>query len=225
MTLGLSTALWILLSLSRDLFDKVRQRRSIWKGLRSQSLSYWGMVLGHLGVAVTIVGATAVSHYAVEKSVRMAPDTSVEVAGYRFTMTDLFDKRGVNFLADTAVIEIQRGDSRRRFEMQPQKRLYLATGMPMTQVALSPGLFRDLYVAMGEELDDGSWAMRIQYKPFVRWLWLGGLLMAVGGVLAVFDKRYGRRARQDWCMRSRHETMLAIVSFTCCVFRLGAVFL
>ena len=188
--LGLSTALWIGLSLSRDLFDKVRHRHSIWKGLRSLSLAYWGMVLGHLGVAVTIVGATVVSQYAVERNVRMSPDTRVQVAGYHFTMTELFDRRGANFLADTAVIEVQRGDSRRRFEMQPEKRLYLATGMPMTQVALSPGLFRDLYVAMGEELDDGSWAMRIQYKPFVRWLWLGGLLMALGGVLAVFDKRY-----------------------------------
>ncbi|KPQ29520.1 heme lyase CcmF/NrfE family subunit [Halomonas sp. HL-93] len=190
-TLGLSTSLWIMLSLGRDLLDKLRkQRSSLWKGLQSLSLAYWGMVLGHLGVAVTIVGATVVSHYAVEKSVRMSPDTSVEVAGYHFTMTDLTDRRGPNYLADTAVIEVQRGESSRRFEMRPEKRLYLATGMPMTQVALRPGLFRDLYVAMGEQLDDGSWAMRIQYKPFVRWLWLGGLLMALGGVLAVADKRY-----------------------------------
>ena len=78
--------------------------------------------------------------------------------------------------------------------MRPEKRLYLATGMPMTQVALRPGLFRDLYVAMGENLGDGSWAMRVQYKPFVRWLWLGALLMAFGGVLAVLDKRYRRTA-------------------------------
>ena len=193
-TLGLSIALWIMLSLGRDLFDRLRHGRSPLHALRRLSLSYWGMVLGHLGVAVTIIGATVVSHYAVEQSVRMAPDTSVSVAGYQFTMTGINERRGPNYLADTAVIEVQRGDSRRRFAMQPEKRLYLATGMPMTQVALRPGLFRDLYVAMGEDLGDGSWAMRIQYKPFVRWLWLGGLLMALGGVLAVADKRY-RRAR------------------------------
>ncbi|SDN66803.1 heme lyase CcmF/NrfE family subunit [Vreelandella arcis] len=189
-TLGLSAALWIVLSLVRDLFDKLLHRRSVWAGLRALSLAYWGMVLGHLGVAVTIIGATVVSHYAVERNVRMSPDTRVEVAGYQFTLTELTDRRGPNYLADAAVIEVQRGDSQRRFLMQPEKRLYLATGMPMTQVALRPGLFRDLYVAMGEDLGDGSWAMRIQYKPFVRWLWLGGLLMALGAVLAVADKRY-----------------------------------
>ena len=87
---------------------------------------------------------------------------------------------------------MRRGDRERSFTMTPEKRLYISTGMPMTQVALRPGLFRDLYVAMGEDLGDGTWAMRVQYKPFVRWMWLGGLLMAFGGVLAVYDKRYRR---------------------------------
>ncbi|MGO2393280.1 MAG: cytochrome c-type biogenesis CcmF C-terminal domain-containing protein, partial [Halomonas sp.] len=158
------------------------------------SLSYWGMVLGHVGVAVAIVGVTVVSNYNIERNVRMSPGTTVEVAGYQFTMSELTERRGANFLADTAIIQVQRGESGRRFTMRPEKRLYLATGMPMTQVALRPGLFRDLYVAMGEDLGDGSWAMRVQYKPFVRWLWLGALLMAFGGVLAVLDKRYRRVA-------------------------------
>ena len=97
-------------------------------------------------------------------------------------------------LAHTLLIPWDEG---RSFVMRPEKRLYLATGMPMTQVALRPGLFRDLYVAMGEDLGDGSYAMRVQYKPFVRWLWLGGLLMAFGGILAVADKRYRRAAARQ----------------------------
>jgi len=110
--------------------------------------------------------------------------------------------RGARVLRDQldhfeAIIQVQRGDERRSFVMRPEKRLYLATGMPMTQVALRPGLFRDLYVAMGEDLGDGSYAMRVQYKPFVRWLWLGGLLMAFGGILAVADKRYRRAAARQ----------------------------
>jgi len=191
---GLIAALWIVLPMLRDLYDKIRRASTLGAGLKKLSLAYWGMQLGHLGVAVTIVGVAVVSNYNIERNVRMGPGDSVQVAGYTFTMIELTDRRGANFLADRAVIEVQRGDSNRRFTMNPEKRLYLATGMPMTQVALRPGLFRDLYVAMGEDLGDGSWAMRVQYKPFVRWLWLGALLMSIGGVLAVADKRYRRMA-------------------------------
>ncbi|RUR39371.1 heme lyase CcmF/NrfE family subunit [Vreelandella populi] len=191
-SLGIVAALWIVLPMVRDLVDKTRHGTTRLAGLRKLSLAYWGMVLGHLGIAVTIIGVAVVSNYASERTVRMAPGTTVEMAGYRFTMNELVSRRGANFIADTAVLEVHNIDSGRHFQMRPEKRFYLATGMPMTQVALRPGLFRDLYVAMGEDLNDGSWAMRIQYKPFVRWLWLGGLLMALGGVLAVIDKRYRR---------------------------------
>ena len=191
-SLGIVAALWIVLPMMRDLIDKTRHGATRLSGLRKLSLAYWGMVIGHLGIAVTIVGVAVVSNYASERTVRMAPGTTVEIAGYRFTMNELVSRRGANFLADTAVLDVHSIDSGRHFQMRPEKRLYLATGMPMTQVALRPGLLRDLYVAMGEDLKDGSWAMRIQYKPFVRWLWLGGLLMALGGVLAIIDKRYRR---------------------------------
>ncbi|MCP1315068.1 heme lyase CcmF/NrfE family subunit [Halomonas sp. 707D7] len=193
-SLGLVAALWIVLPLVRDVIDKCRHAGSLGRGLARLTPAYWGMVLGHLGLAVTLVGVTVVSNYNVERNVRMAPDVTVEVAGYQFTMRELTSRRGPNFLADTSLIEVRRGDDGRTFMMHPEKRLYLATGMPMTQVALRPGLFRDLYVAMGEDLDDGSYAMRIQYKPFVRWLWLGALLMALGAILAVIDKRYRRAA-------------------------------
>ncbi|MCB8888922.1 heme lyase CcmF/NrfE family subunit [Halomonas malpeensis] len=193
-SLGLVAALWIVLPLVRDVIDKCRHAGSLGRGLARLSPAYWGMVLGHLGLAVTLVGVTVVSNYNVERNVRMAPDVTVEVAGYQFTMRELTSRRGPNFLADTSLIEVRRGGDGRTFMMHPEKRLYLATGMPMTQVALRPGLFRDLYVAMGEDLGGGSYAMRIQYKPFVRWLWLGALLMAAGAVLAVIDKRYRRVA-------------------------------
>ncbi|WP_200861431.1 heme lyase CcmF/NrfE family subunit [Halomonas sp. PBN3] len=192
--LGLVAALWIVLPMLRDLVDKTRNARSVGAGLKKLSLAYWGMQFGHLGVAVTIVGVAVVSNYSIEQNVRMAPGDSVEVAGYTFTMNELSHRQGPNFLADRANITVQHGDSRRSFAMNPEKRLYLATRMPMSQVALRPGFFRDLYVAMGEDLGDGSWALRVQYKPFVRWLWLGGLLMAFGGVLAVADRRYRRLA-------------------------------
>ena len=192
--IGLIAALWIVLPMVRDLVDKTRNAASVGAGLKKLSLAYWGMQFGHLGMAVTIVGVAVVSNYSIEETVRMAPGDSVEVAGYTFTMTELDDYRGPNYVADRANIEVRRGGGESFFTMQPAKQVYLATRMPMSKVALRPGLFRDLYVAMGEDLGDGSWAMRVQYKPFVRWLWLGGLLMAFGGLLAVADRRYRRLA-------------------------------
>lgn len=196
-SLGIVAALWIVLPIGKDMWDKTRHGASRLTGLRKLSLAYWGMVLGHVGIAVTIIGVAVVSNYATERTVRMAPGTELDVAGYQFTLTELKSRRGANFMADTAVIQVRNIESGRGFIMRPEKRFYLATGMPMSQVALRPGLFRDLYVAMGEDLEDGSWAMRIQYKPFVRWLWLGGLLMALGGILAIVDKRYRRTRTAD----------------------------
>ncbi len=195
--IGLVTAMWIVLPMFRDIFEKTRHASTRIAGLKKLSLAYWGMQLGHLGVAVTIIGVAVVSNYNIERNVRMGVGDSAQVAGYTFTMTELTSRRGANFLADRAVIEVQRDGSRRSFTMNPEKRLYIARGMPMTQVALRPGLFRDLYVAMGEDLGDNTWAMRVQYKPFVRWLWLGGLLMAGGGILAVADRRYRRLATSE----------------------------
>lgn len=190
--LGLVTALWVVLALGRDLLDKIRHASYPLAGLRRLSLSYWGMVIGHLGLATTIVGVAMVSNYAIERNVQLGAGDYIELGGYGFTLTELRERRGPNFLADTATIEITR-NGRPITTLRPEKRFYIARGQPMTDVALYPGLLRDLYVAMGEKLDDGSWTMRIQVKPFIRWLWLGALLMAAGGVVAVADRRYRRR--------------------------------
>ncbi len=115
---------------------------------------------------MTIVGVSVVANYSIERNVRMGVGDTASLAGYTFTLTELAERRGPNFVADTARLEVQRGDNDRHFVMMPEKRLYLATGMPMTDVALRPGPLRDLYVAMGEKLEDGSWALRLQYKPW-----------------------------------------------------------
>ncbi|WP_348814820.1 heme lyase CcmF/NrfE family subunit [Halomonas sp. H10-59] len=192
-SLGLVAALWLVLSLVRDLWGKTSRAGSRLGALKRLTPAYWGMVLGHLGLAVTIIGVALVSNYSVERNVRMNVGDRVEVNGIGFHMTALDERRGPNYVSDAATIEVTREGASASFEMYPEKRLYIARGMPMTQVALRPGLFHDLYVAMGEELDDGSWALRVQIKPFVRWLWLGALLMAAGGIIAVADRRYRRR--------------------------------
>ena len=103
---------------------------------------------------------------------------------------------GPNYQAEQALIKVMQVGKFLR-EMKPQKRRYLASGNTMTEVALDVGLFRDLYVAMGEPLTETAWAMRVHLKPFVRWIWLGALMMAFGAVLAVADKRYRKAIKVD----------------------------
>ncbi|MFC0352647.1 heme lyase CcmF/NrfE family subunit [Chromohalobacter japonicus] len=203
-SIGLLLALWLVLSLVRDLVDKTRPRQGDgqrgdklrWKGrlvaLKKLRLAYWGMVLGHFGLAVTIVGVVMVSHYNVEQNVRLGPGQDVDVGGYRFTMTDFKEHQGPNYVADTATIKVT-PSAGQPFFMYPEKRFYDSSGMPMTDVALRAGFFGDMYLALGSQVENGNWSMRIQLKPFVRWLWLGGLIMALGGVIAVLDRRYRQR--------------------------------
>mgnify|MGYP002759381952 CR=1 FL=1 len=200
-SLGLLVAAWIVVPLVRE--PLVLIRRFGLRGPGKLSRSHYGMVLGHIGMAMTIVGVTMVSNYDHADNVRMRPGHSVEVGGYRFTMTQLNEVHGPNYLADRATVRVTQGD-RLMAMLHPEKRFFDTRRQAMTETALDHGLTRDLYVAMGEPLDDGeSWAMRIQVKPFVRWLWLGALLMAAGGILAVCDRRYRHRSRTRKMMEAR----------------------
>ncbi|MFC0338143.1 cytochrome c-type biogenesis protein CcmF [Kushneria avicenniae] len=199
-SLGLLIAAWIVVPLARE--PLTLMRRFGLRGPARLSRSHYGMVLGHIGMAVTIVGVTMVSNYDHADNVRMSLGHTVEVGGYRFTMTQLNETRGPNYVSDRATIRVTQGD-RLVTLLHPEKRFFDVRRQAMTETALDHGMTRDLYVAMGEPLEDGeSWAMRIQVKPFVRWLWLGALLMAAGGVLAVCDKRYRHRSR----IRHRNRT-------------------
>jgi len=188
-------ALWILTSLLADLSYKLRHSESIRQGLRRLSLSYYAMVIAHLGVAATLVGIVFTSQYSDQRDLRMALGQTVTVGHYEFTLEQLRQVNGPNYSADEAQIRVAK-DGKFLREMRPQKRRYLATGRIMTEVALDPGLLRDLYVAMGESLGSDAWAMRVHFKPFVRWIWLGALMMALGAVLAVADKRYRKAAQR-----------------------------
>lgn len=196
--LSLGLVFWVVLTEVEDIRSRIRHKHHPWQALLQLPRHYKGMVLGHLGLAVTVTGIAIVSFYDVAVDVRLSKDHSAVVAGHEFRMTDLYDYQGPNFVATRAMVEVYRGE-RRVTTMHPEKRFYTARQMPMTQVALSPGLTRDLYVALGERLDDGSWAVRVQYKPFVRWIWLGAVIMSIGGFLAISDPRYRlvRRRRTE----------------------------
>ncbi len=186
-------AAWLVLGLLKDLWYRVRNAASVGRGLRRLSPSYWGMVTAHLGFAACVIGIVATSQYSVEHDLKMSPGDREVLAGYEFRFTELASVRGPNFVADEARFTVTRGGEPVA-ELAPQKRRYLASGQVMTEAAIDPGLFRDLYVAMGEPIgEEGAWAIRLHYKPMVRWMWLGAILMAAGGFATVLDRRYRRQ--------------------------------
>ncbi|MBS0505829.1 MAG: heme lyase CcmF/NrfE family subunit [Proteobacteria bacterium] len=192
--LGLSLALWIVLSALQQIHRQLRGTAN-W---RATPWSFWGMHLAHIGIAVSVIGVTMVKNYETEKDVRMGLGDTVAVGGYTFRLTGIREAQGPNYRADVGDVELMRGDQVLR-TLHPEKRTYFSSAMPMTEAAIDTGLTRDVYVSLGERLDAGehpAWAVRVYHKPFVSWIWGGGLLMALGGAMAALDRRYrSKRAR------------------------------
>jgi cytochrome c-type biogenesis protein CcmF len=197
--LGIGLAAWVVLSLVVTLRERYRHRRglkAVLADLSGNGRSYYGMLLAHLGVAMFIVGATMVSNFGVEEDVRMSPGDSQEIEGYRFQFEGVTSVPGPNYRADQGRFLVFDGDEQIAV-LKPEKRVYLVQTRPMTEAAINAGLMRDLYVSLGEPLGGGDWSMRLYYKPYVRWIWLGAIFMGLGGLLAVTDRRYrsARRAK------------------------------
>jgi cytochrome c-type biogenesis protein CcmF len=190
--LGLGLAAWLVVTHLIGLGDRLKRRglSGLASDLGGQGLSWYGMWLAHVGIAVFIVGVTMVSNFGIETDVRMSPGSDHEVAGYRFQFKGVTTENGPNYQAKRGEFLIFE-DDRQVAVLYPEKRAYKAGGMPMTEAGIDPGLLRDLYVSLGEPVgNQGDWAIRLYYKPYVRWIWLGGLLMALGGLLAASDRRY-----------------------------------
>ena len=193
-TLAVALGAWITLSIVKDISNKVSNKITIWQGLGSLSLSYYGMQAAHFGIAVMFVGVGLTSYFSSEKSVLLQPGQSTELDAYSFTFMQSTPVTGPNYIGDEAQIMVRRNDADIEV-LYPQRRVYLASGTPSTEMAIDAGFLRDLFVTLGEEKESGAWSMTIYVKPFVRWVWLGAILMAFGGTLAAGDKRY-RRLRQ-----------------------------
>ncbi len=186
---GLAMAFWLAAGALLSLHARVSLRPTLLAGLRSQSPSIYGMTLAHLGAAVFLVGAVLSNQYSVEKIVRLAPGESVELGGYTFTFAGVAELPGPNYRAKEGSFHVSKGGNPVA-ELKPQKRFYKVQRNTMTEAAIDPGLLRDLYVALGEPMDKGAWSVRVYVKPFIRWIWLGGLLMMAGGFCSVADRRY-----------------------------------
>ncbi len=191
---GLFLAVWVAASTLRGLRERIRGRGL--PALRQVPRHFWGMTVAHLGVGIFITGVTLTSIYSVEKDVRLAPGDSFELGGYRFRLERIEKIKGPNYSADRGLVIASR-NGERVARLHPEKRNYFTSPMPMTEAGIDPGLTRDLFVALGQPLgEEGAWSVRLYYKPFVRWIWLGGVIMALGGILGAADRRYYRLARR-----------------------------
>ncbi len=175
--------------------------------LRGLPRGYYGMLLAHAGVAVLITGVTLVKGYEVEKDVRMQTGDTVEVGGYTFRLDGLVQVPGPNYEATRGLVSVVKNGRSVR-TMFPEKRFYHVQQMAMTEAAIDTGFTRDLYVSLGEPVGNNAWVVRIYHKPFIDWIWGGAFLMALGGILAITDRRY-RLAR-----RSEHRVPVAAAAAT-----------
>ena len=196
--LGLSLSAWIVLASIQLLVGRLKERAGASAGsrLRSITASWWGMWLAHLGVGIFIIGVTLVGSLDQNLDVKMKEGQRTELAGYTFLFRGAVDADGPNYDAARGMIELSR-DGRALGTLTPEKRVYRAQGMPMTEASLDIGVFRDVYVSLGEQLPDGAWIVSLYYKPFISWIWMGCLLMALGGVFAASDRRYRRLAARE----------------------------
>ncbi len=208
-TLGLLMAFWVVAAVMTDLLERIHPQGSTWRQasfkLRQIPRASVGMMLAHLGVAAFCFGVVMVKSYEIERDVKMNLGDSTTVSGYTFNFRGTREIQGPNYVAIQGLIEVTR-DSQKLAEMRPEKRVYRVQQNPMTEAAIDTGFTRDLYVALGEPVDSGGWIVRVYVKPFIDWIWGGCLLMALGGLLAVTDRRYRRKPSAPAGMSSTPST-------------------
>jgi cytochrome c-type biogenesis protein CcmF len=186
---GIAGATWIAAGTARFVWQRLRTNRS---ALTREML---GMTLAHAGVAVFLVGALLVEGLSQQRELAVAPGQRVELGQYAFRFDGVEHRPGPNYTADRGTVSVFR-KGRALTTLHPEKRAYASGGQVMTEAAIAAGLRRDLYVALGEPLGGDSWALRVHIKPFVRWIWLGALLMALGGFVTATDRRFRSERRK-----------------------------
>jgi cytochrome c-type biogenesis protein CcmF len=198
LSLGLLLAVWIATTSVINLRERLTHLEggSLTRRLASVPRSYWGMLLAHCGIAVFIVGVTMVKGFEVEQDLRMNIGDRATIGGYTFQFDGAQEFKGPNYVAARGNFRVTK-DGREVTMMYPEKRHYQVQNQTMTEAAIDSGLLRDLYVSLGEPLDAGAWSVRLYHKPFIDWIWGGCLIMALGGVLAITDRRYRLAWRRE----------------------------
>ncbi|HZR38383.1 MAG TPA: heme lyase CcmF/NrfE family subunit [Nevskia sp.] len=180
---------WAVVAAAQDVWRRARAKPELTAGLRAVPRAVWGMTLAHIGLGIWAIGVSGVISFGDEKDVRLARGASTTLGGYDFKFVEAGETQGPNYTAQQGTVLVTH-EGRRIATLYPQKRLYSSQGQVITQSSIDTGLLRDLYVSLGEGYDDGSWSLRVYYKPVIRVIWLGGIFMFCGGLLAVSDRRY-----------------------------------
>ena len=196
--LGLSLAAWVLIGSVHLLLSRLADRPGAPMAARLRGIpgGWWGMWTAHLGIGIFIIGVTMIGSLESHIDVQMKEGQRAELGAYTFVFRGAGMVEGPNYQAARAVIDVYRGD-RPWTTLTPEKRFYVASAMPMTQVSLDIGPFRDLYVSLGDQLDAEIWLVNLHIKPFISWIWAGCVLMALGGIFAASDRRYRRLAERS----------------------------
>ena len=189
-TLGIVLGLWIVLSTMLDAYIKVNKL-----GTWALPRAVWGMLFAHFGVAISTLGIAISSGYGIEADLRMSPGSEHQLGAYVFKMINTKDVQGPNYQAVDARFDVFKA-SKKIATLHPEKRIYDVDKMAMTDSDIDVGFFRDLYIALGEPLPGAAWSVRIYVKPFIRWIWAGGFLILLGGLLAMSDKRYFQKVNK-----------------------------
>ena len=181
---GVTAAAWVAFGTARFVWSRLR-------GNGRFTAEMVGMLLAHGGVAVFLAGALLVEALNVQREVALSPGQSLQVSGYEVRFEGVDHQQGPNYTADRGHMRILRND-RELVLLHPEKRAYASGGQMMTEAGIHARLTGDVYVALGEPLGNNAWAVRVHIKPFVRWIWLGALLMALGGFVTAADRRFRR---------------------------------
>ena len=189
-SLSIALAALITLSVVVSFVQRLRNKAGLTAGFKKIPLSFYGMNLAHIGVAIFIVGVTFTESMSLQKDLRMETGDTVTLGGYSFTFEGAKSTPGPNYTAYEGAVSVVSPAGEPVAVLTPQKRIYQVRGMPMTEAGIDAGLFRDLFVALAEQLENGAWSLRVYYKPFIRWIWLGCIFMSLGGLIAVMDRRY-----------------------------------
>ncbi len=183
-TIGFALALWVMGSSLAIVVQRLRSKLAL-------PGAVLGMAIAHFGLGLSTLGITGVQSFRIEKDVALAVGDSATVADYDFRLTSLKDVQGPNFIAVEGEVVVSRA-GQPVTTLHPQKRLYNSGGNSMTEAGIEVGAARDLFAALGDDLGQGRWSLRLQYKPLIRYIWLGALLIALGGGIAALDRRYRR---------------------------------
>ncbi|MDX5407712.1 MAG: heme lyase CcmF/NrfE family subunit [Chromatiaceae bacterium] len=190
--LGLLLGAWVGVSALAEVMLRLKQFGSVTAGIGKLNASHYGMTLAHIGFAVLVIGVAMTKTYTVERDVRMQAGDTVTVSGYDFTLQEVYALNGPNYGGEAAELDVHK-DGKFVTHLHAEKRFYRIQSTIMTEAAIHARLSRDLFVSLGEALPGDAWALRIHVKPFVRWIWLGGLLMSLGALVALCDKKYRRK--------------------------------